>query len=274
MAKPVSIGKIRAELLNILDARTCRQILRELSSKSYETINQQIKDLHEAVITIAEQKWSLRRFAVIFDISHQYLGDIINGKTVKNGDPFTHVTFLEYVQHQFPEIELTDGYTASFLSRREHQLTTKFASPMEDKRFDAPLESASEYNIRLDEEVVGIPACIFVNCDESGIQQFVNSHRKAVTCPINVKDSECKYKVDRSDKNTTVLAGICLDGSNVCPAIVVRRKTLDDDIFTKGLRDGVDCIVLPSDKGYVCSNHFFIWITMDIVQYSGLINGK
>ncbi|KAA6399601.1 MAG: hypothetical protein EZS28_004872 [Streblomastix strix] len=242
MAKPVSIGKIRAELLNILDARTCRQILRELSSKNYETRNQQIKDLHETVITVAEQKWSLRRFAVIFDISHQYLGDMIDGKTGKNGDPFTHVTFHEDVQHQFPEIELTDGYTASFLSRREHQLTTKFASPMENKRFDAPLESASEYIIRPDEE------------------QYLDSHRKAVICPIYVKDSECKYKVDRSDKNTTVLAGICLDSSNVCIAIVVRGKTLVDDIFTKSLREGVDCIVLPNDKGYVCSNHFIIWI--------------
>ncbi|KAA6380145.1 MAG: hypothetical protein EZS28_024327 [Streblomastix strix] len=138
---------------------------------------------------------------------------------------------------------------------------------MEEMRFDASLESASEYNIRLDEEVVGIPACIFVNCDESGIQQYIDSHRKAVICPIYVKDSECKQKVDRSDKNTTVLAGICLDGSNVCPAIVVRRKTLDDDIFTKGLWDGVDCIVLPSDKGYMCTNHFFIWKMRSLIPF-------
>ncbi|KAA6359408.1 MAG: hypothetical protein EZS28_045065, partial [Streblomastix strix] len=33
------------------------------------------------------------------------------------------------------------------------------------------------------------------------------------------------------------------------------------------LQDGVDCIVLPSDKGYLCSNHFFIWITRCLIPF-------
>ncbi|KAA6380926.1 MAG: hypothetical protein EZS28_023547 [Streblomastix strix] len=95
-----------------------------------------------------------------------------------------------------------------------------------------------------------------------GMEQS-NKGRSAMRSPSGTENNEgfkqfgqiiltekCKYKVAGRDKNTTVLAGICLDGSNVCPAIVVRRKTLDYDIFTKGLRNGVDCIVLPSDKGY------------------------
>lgn len=141
------------------------------------------------------------------------------------------------------------------------------ASPLESCRFDVKIESTAAYRIELEESVVGVPACLITNCDESGLQEFVDSHNKLVLCPLSDKDADCVYSVVRDGKLVSVLAAICLDGSSCCPAVVVRRKTLDDNLFTHGLRDGKDCVIYTSVKGYVCGEHFYKWIVECFISF-------
>ncbi|KAA6395418.1 MAG: hypothetical protein EZS28_009056 [Streblomastix strix] len=134
------------------------------------------------------------------------------------------------------------------------------ARPLERLRFDVKLESAVEYKIKLMEDVDGVPACLVANTYESGIQEFVDSHPIEVLCPASITAQQCRYKVERDGKLVSVLACIFLNGDSCAPGIVVKRQTLDDNIFDHGLRNGQDAVIYTSKKGYVTGEIFFMWI--------------
>ncbi|KAA6365820.1 MAG: hypothetical protein EZS28_038653, partial [Streblomastix strix] len=169
MVALVPFKKIKEGVFQILEYRTARQVLRDFSRKTCTNKNEQAKALYESVISYCPEIWSLRRFAEIFELSHTYLGLIINDKIKPEREeansrkftdqqeramikhaldkyneeyPFTHVTFLEYIQLQFPDKTITIGYVNSFLIRRSGEITTKMASPLESCRFDVKIESA------------------------------------------------------------------------------------------------------------------------------------
>jgi hypothetical protein len=60
------------------------------------------------------------------------------------------------------------------------------ARPLERLRFDVKLESAAEYRITLGELVINVPSCLVGNLDESGLQEYVDSHPIEVLCPSDV----------------------------------------------------------------------------------------
>jgi hypothetical protein len=148
----------------------------------------------------------------------------------------------------------------SFLSRYEEDLQVLIARPLEHARYDISPSSIDNYYRELLETVVGVPTCLVFNCDESGIQEFVDAGPKTVICPAGVLPSNCVYRVKRDGKLVTIMPCISLAGPSITPICIVKRKTLDANIYDEGLRANIDVCVQPSTKGYINSEIFLNWV--------------
>jgi hypothetical protein len=75
---------------------------------------------------------------------------------------------------------------------------------------------------------------------------------------VGIKPADCRYKVERDGRKVSVLGTIALDGERAPILCIVKRMTLDNNLYGNELREGRDVIVLTSKKVNVNSNHFFI----------------
>jgi hypothetical protein len=176
------------------------------------------------------------------------------------GDPLAPAEFLEWVRENYPSLTVDRGYVQSFVSRYEDDLQVLTARPMEHSRYDITAESIDAYHQLLLDKVVGVPTCLVFNADESGIQEYVDAGPKKVICPAGVSPSNCTYRVKRDGKLVTIMPCISLAGPSLPPLCIVKRKTLDTDIYDEGLRPEVDVRVEPSAKGYINTEIFYRWV--------------
>ncbi|KAA6381068.1 MAG: hypothetical protein EZS28_023404, partial [Streblomastix strix] len=183
------------------------------------------------------------------------------------GYPFTQAIYTEWIQKDHPQKSPIHGYIQSLLARRSRDIKSQIARPLQRLRFDVKLESAAEYKIKLMEDMDGVPACLVANTDESGTQEYVDSHPVEILCPALITAQQCRYKVERDGKLVSVLACIFLNGDSCAPGIVVKRQSLDDNIFDLGLLNGQDAVIYTSKKGYMTGETFFMWITDVFVPF-------
>jgi hypothetical protein len=176
------------------------------------------------------------------------------------GVPLAPAEFLLWIRENYPAFTVDRGYVRSFLSRYEGELQVLTARPMEHSRYDITAGSIDAYHQLLLEKVVGVPTCLVFNADESGIQEYVDAGPKKVICPSDVSPSNCTYRVKRDGKLVTVMPCISLAGFSITPLCIVKRKTLDGNIYDEGLRADTDVRVEPSPKGYINNEIFFRWI--------------
>ncbi|KAA6354354.1 MAG: hypothetical protein EZS28_050118, partial [Streblomastix strix] len=147
----------------------------------------------------------------LFDDTEEEIFVAIIISAYEEGSPFTQASFLEYLQQEYPEKEASKGYVQSFVNRKDDVTTKTSARPLESKRFDLELISVAAYRIACVDFVEGRPACLIHNCDESGLQDFVDAHNKSVLAPVGIKPADCRYKVERDGRKVYVLGTIALD---------------------------------------------------------------
>ncbi|KAA6374390.1 MAG: hypothetical protein EZS28_030083 [Streblomastix strix] len=138
---PVSINQIRYEVRYLTQPAAAVAIMNDITRENPQTRDDQIRALQRAM-------------------KGTYLKTT---RTLKQGYPFTSATFKEWIQKDYPQMNLTHGYIQSML-----------------------LESAAEYKIKLMVDVDGVPACLAANTDESSIQEYVNSLPVEVLCPASI----------------------------------------------------------------------------------------
>jgi hypothetical protein len=176
------------------------------------------------------------------------------------GVPLTPEEFLQWIRDNYSTFPVGRGYVQSFLSRHEEELQVLIAHPLEHLRYDISPSSIDSYYQDLLVNVVGVPTCLVFNCDESGIQEYVDAGPKHVICPTGVSPSNCTYRVKRDGKLVTIMPCISLAGPALTPLCIVKRKTLDANIYDEGLRPNVDVFVQPSNKGYINNETFLKYI--------------
>ncbi|KAA6363915.1 MAG: hypothetical protein EZS28_040558, partial [Streblomastix strix] len=252
--------QLESALVSMIDQRTGRQPYREILKQFPQNLDDQILCTVDAIKLFAPNFFSLRKVADIFEIPHTTLKYRIDNRdsrkksepnkrlfddteeeifvaiiisTYEEGSPFTQASFYEYLQQEYPEKEASKGYV--------QKLTNVAASRIACVDF-----------------VEGRPACLIHNCDESGLQDFVDAHNKSVLAPVGIKPADCRYKVERDGRKVSELGTIVLDKERVPILCVVKRMTIDNNLYDNGLREGRDVIVLTSQKGNVNSYHFFI----------------
>jgi hypothetical protein len=110
---------------------------------------------------------------------------------------------------------------------RDKRLRSVHANPME-----VPTEKIEGYFDTLQNLITNVPADFVFNFDEMGHQDFANAQQLVCIVPREeASSSSVYYPVSRSGKRITLLARIAADGSFMRPAVVLARKTYEDEIL-------------------------------------------
>jgi uncharacterized protein YjhX (UPF0386 family) len=70
--------------------------------------------------------------------------------------------------------------------------------------------------------------------DEMGHQEFADAPIKTAFIPADARDKQVYYPVSRTGKRITLIACIAADGSYLKPALIIARKTFDDELVDYG----------------------------------------
>lgn len=77
-------------------------------------------------------------------------------------------------------------------------------------------------------------------------------------CRADVNDEDIKIPVDRNRKRTSLLAGICHDGSTLIPAIEIQHKNIKEEIYEFGYTSDKVCYCY-SESGFFSYDSFLTW---------------
>lgn len=123
-----------------------------------------------------------------------------------------------------------------------------------------PLEEIQNYYNELDRVFIteNIPTHFIFNVDESGFQDFCDSHKQYVIVPAESDEEQYYYSVDRSTKRITLIACICLDGSSIMPCIVSHNKTVEQELLHMGYNDS-NCLIVYQESGFINAELFAYW---------------
>ena len=139
------------------------------------------------------------------------------------------------------------------------------AMPIEQARFKCPQEKIEEYYKQLADSLVGVPVGWLFNLDETGQQDFVDSHQIRVVVPKDFKNDKAVYPVDRNGKRCTALHCICSDGQFLKPLFILPRKTVDLELYDELSPD--DVVLLDSPTGFINTEIFCSWFDEVFIKY-------
>jgi hypothetical protein len=103
-----------------------------------------------------------------------------------------------------------------------------------------------------------------MNVDEMGHQPYADANDITCFVPAEHEGNEVRYPVSRVGKRITLIACICADGSYLRPALVIPRKTFDDDLLMHGYSpEKVE--IYDQAKGYIDQVIFDDWVKDTLV---------
>jgi hypothetical protein len=107
------------------------------------------------------------------------------------------------------------------------------ALPIDTCRLGVTPQAIQDFE-RLAVALEGVPAHFVFNMDEMGHQEFADAPNKTAYIPVTAKEKEVYYPVSRNGKRITLIGCIAADGSYIRPAIIIPRKTYDDELVNFG----------------------------------------
>jgi hypothetical protein len=96
------------------------------------------------------------------------------------------------------------------------------------------IEQIEEYFVRVNGLITGSTAHFSFNRDEMGHQDWADAHEKVCYVPATVQPTRIGYPVSRKGKRITLIGCIAGDGSFLLPALVISRKTFEDELRLLG----------------------------------------
>jgi hypothetical protein len=169
-------------------------------------------------------------------LSHELLNDVIEVilRRSRERRPMRLVDVKRYVMNRWPTIALTDNTLHHILSR-DNRVKSVNATPMEDKRINVGIDVIEDYFQVLFGKVSGVPAAFVFNVDEMGHQEWADAPDTVCFVSSCERAPVVYYPVSRTGKRITLIACIAADGSFVRPAVILARKTYEDEILLTGL---------------------------------------
>jgi hypothetical protein len=129
---------------------------------------------------------------------------------------------------------------------------------MESGRSDVTLDIVADWFRYLAERLQGVPAHFVFNMDEIGHQEFADAPIKTAFIPADATDKQVYYPVSRTGKRITLIACIAADGSYLKPALIIARKTFDDELVDYGYTpEKLD--IYSQDKSFIETTIFEVW---------------
>jgi hypothetical protein len=105
---------------------------------------------------------------------------------------------------------------------------------MERERVDADPEEIEHFYEQLELVSEDLPAGLLINLDETGHQEWVDAHRELVMVPVEYSEKTILIPVDRSEKRSTLLGAIAVDGTCLKSMVVVPRITIETELYEHG----------------------------------------
>jgi hypothetical protein len=144
------------------------------------------------------------------------------------------------------------------IAKKDPRIRSCAAVAMENVRLAVTQEDIDQHFHYLRDSIEGVPAHFVFNMDEMGHQPWADA--LAMTCfvPSTWTAKTVQYPVSRQGKRITLIACIGADGSVLRPAVVIPRKTYDDNVQQYGLTsEKLD--VYHQQKGYIDRDIFDTW---------------
>ena len=152
--------------------------------------------------------------------------------------------------------------------------------PMEDERIMCDTDEIDEYFNHIEQIIGDIHSSFVYNIDESGFQDWADQREMRVIVPIDFEDDTIPISVRRNSKRTSILGGICTDGSYLKPLIIAQRKTIESEIEQLGYNED-NIFIRYQENGFITTEIFNEWAReifspeimrkRILLDYSGLV---
>ena len=168
----------------------------------------------------------------------------------------------EIVEELF-QVSITSD-TARYICKDYFNYTTSLAKAKEDKRLEVSENDIDLYFEQLKTVLIGINGRFILNIDETGVCEYINTQPYVVVTPEKCK-SQAFIPVSRSERRCTGFVGICPDGINPKPMIIVCRKTYDSEINFEYPADGFSIDYQP--KSFMTKRLFKKFLIETIIPF-------
>jgi hypothetical protein len=284
---PMPDDVLLPKLQLILPEGSVRYLHHELLREKPQTKYHQINIIHDFLSEFHPKFAKITQCLNLFDMDKGQLSKILKEKRISSlhcgrkplftkeeeekiiakikeefqaGNPLTASALKQEICKLFGR-GVSDTWLTEFCLRHHERLVKAVAKPMEHNRMELTLQQVEAYERELEAALNGVPSFNCFNIDESGCQEYVDAKPKKVIIPAEKKDEETYFKVHREGSNVSVMPCICIDGSNLCPLFLIKRKTVDDEFFTEGIVQGRNLLLRSTAKGYNTQVEFTEWIT-------------
>jgi hypothetical protein len=119
--------------------------------------------------------------------------------------------------------------------RRNGRVRVIEVPPMEENWMEVPEDQIRTYMSELSAFIDGKPACVVLNKDELGHQDWADRMDSFCCIPAEYMDPSTHVAAPRRGKGIAVLACRAADGSNLSPGVVRARKMFEDALVPSGL---------------------------------------
>jgi hypothetical protein len=155
------------------------------------------------------------------------------------------------------DIIITTDTMAKYL-RRDKVFTTAIGVPMEQKRLQISHTDLLNWYQELNIVIRNILKYFIFNMDETGLNDWVDSHDYLVAILRQGKYEETSVPVERRCKRATLHACIDADGSSLKPLIVLSTGSIMEEIIEAGYTED-KVVFIYQNHGFMTKKLFKYW---------------
>lgn len=171
--------------------------------------------------------------------------------------PATYQNIADFIHDQFFKKVTLD--TIRHIVQSMDALKVVTGIPMENDRIFCDSKKIDDYFNKLEDALkFDIPPEFIINIDETGFQEWVDAKRLKCIVPNSHDKITVKIPRERSTKRSTMLCGICADGTTIRPMIIVSRETIEKELLDNGYTP--DKVMYGrSETGFINQELFLNW---------------
>ena len=288
---PLDLTILSANINQELSDVDTRYAIRQLSKHQFTSRNDQAMALYDVLRNEMDINVSIRRVSRYNLVDPSKLSKLLRNPNRKKWDrspkltPEQELEVLDWLSNcynnnnpQTPrdlrneilnrfDVFVTKNWFRYLMKKYPNKLVIATAHPQDDKRLSVTKNTAKEHISNLLNYVNGIPTELILNLDEASSSDWEDRRSKKVIVPEYAKDRRIEFEVSRATKKITICSTISMAGDVLPPLIVSRRKTIDDDVYNAGWREGQDFVYAYQERGFINSKIFNNYIYEHVIPY-------
>jgi hypothetical protein len=137
---------------------------------------------------------------------------------------------------------------------------------MEEKRVHYNRAQLLQWYTELGNTIKNIPRYFIFNMDETGVDDFVDSHDILVAIPRQGSDKKVSIPISRNSKRATLTGFIAADGSALKPLVIMSTGSIIEDIEEAGYTPDKVQFIYQS-HGFMTKRIFQYWMQEIFIPY-------